>query len=275
MKIHFVKVNPVENMTIFVLDQFPRESHIDISNTLMDYSNVHAEQVGFIEFSKDKSTLRLQMMGGEFCGNATRSLAALMVHNNYPQIQKQDDEYIVHLEASGIAKSIVCIVKILQNPNKYLSKIEMPLPLNVQEIKVNYDEILLKTLKVDLPGITHFIIDKDEIDDKDKFYEIVKRYMADEEYDAFGIMYYDFKENFLEPLVYVKATDSLFWERSCASGTCALGCALSFLEGESIDMDVSQPGGKLKVSVDYKDGNINKLYLDGEVEIVSEGVAYV
>lgn len=52
MKINFIKVNPVENMTLFVLDQIPRKDHIRISNKIMDYSNLHAEQVGFIEASK-------------------------------------------------------------------------------------------------------------------------------------------------------------------------------------------------------------------------------
>lgn len=275
MKIHFVKVNPVENMTIFVLDQIPRRDHIEVSNKLMDYSNVHAEQVGFIEPSNDKSSIRLQMMGGEFCGNATRSLAAFMVHSNYSQIKKSNDKYIVPLEVSGMNKIINCEVQKLQEINRYLSKIEMPLPLSIKEIDIPYENGTIKTTRVNLPGISHFIVDKDKINDKNKLYEIIKENMNNENYDAFGVMYYDFKENFMEPLVYVKATDSLFWERSCASGTCALGCALSFLNNKNIDKDIPQPGGNLKVSVEYKEGSIIKLYLNGEVEIVAEGIAYV
>lgn len=275
MKLHFVKVNPVENMTIFVLDQIPRSEYINISNKLMDYSNIHAEQVGFIEYSRDKTSIRLQMMGGEFCGNATRSLAAFMVHSDYPQIKKDNNKYIIALEVSGMDQLINCEVEKLQGNNKYLSKIEMPVPLSIKEIEVDYNGKLLKTIRVDLPGISHFVVDKKKIDDKDDFYQIIKETMNKEQYDAFGVMYYDFKENFMEPLVYVKPTNSLFWERSCGSGTCALGCALAFIEEKNISTDVIQPGGNLKVSVEYTDGNINKLYLNGEVEIVSEGIAYV
>ncbi|NLC04284.1 MAG: diaminopimelate epimerase [Tissierellia bacterium] len=276
MKLHFVKVNPVENMTIFVLDQIPRENQIDISNKLMDYSSLHAEQVGFIEASKnDNSLIRLQMMGGEFCGNATRSLAAFMVHSQYPQVSKVGDKYMVALEVSGIDEIINCEVENLEKDNLYLSKIKMPLPISVKEMDIHFENTPIHIIRVDLPGITHFIVDKDKVSDKNEFYRIIKKKLSNEKYDAFGIMYYDFNKNFMEPLVYVKATDSLFWERSCASGTCALGCALSYTGKRSIDKDVFQPGGHLKVSVAYENEKITSLYLNGEVEIVSEGIVYV
>ncbi len=276
MKLHYVKINPVENMTIFVLDQIPRKNHIDISNTLMDYSNLHAEQVGFIESSReDSSLIRLQMMGGEFCGNATRSLAAYMVHSHYPQVSKIGDKYMVSLEVSGMDNIINCEVESLQKDNLYLSKIKMPLPLSVKEIKIHYENTPINLIRVDLPGITHFIVDVEKIMDKTEFYEIVKKTMNTEEYDAFGVMYYNYNTNFMEPLVYVKATDSLFWERSCASGSCALGCSLAFMGKRSIDKEIHQPGGNLKVSVGYNEEKIDSLYLNGEVEIVSEGIVYV
>ena len=73
MKLNFVKVNPVENMTVFILDNIGNKKHIEVSKKIMDYSNLYAEQVGFVEnLDRKDSTesVRLQMMGGEFCGNA-------------------------------------------------------------------------------------------------------------------------------------------------------------------------------------------------------------
>lgn len=64
MKLRFVKVNPVENMTLFVLDPVPREEQMNVANKLMKYSNIHGEQVGFIE--REGSYIRLQMMGENF-----------------------------------------------------------------------------------------------------------------------------------------------------------------------------------------------------------------
>ena len=106
MKLRFTKVNPVENMTIFILDSLARENHISIANDLMNYNNLYAEQVGFIEEpmsikGKSLNTLRLQMMGAEFCANATRSLAAYMVYEDHPSINKiNEQEYNVTLEVS-------------------------------------------------------------------------------------------------------------------------------------------------------------------------------
>lgn len=276
MKINFIKVNPVENMTLFVLDQIPRKDHIRVSNKIMHYSNLHAEQVGFIEVSKnDNSLIRLQMMGGEFCGNATRSLAAFMVHNNYPQIKKSGDKFMVPLEVSGVNFIINCKVKELSKENLYDSTIEMPLPLSIKKFYLDFEDNSISVRRVNLPGIAHFIMDKTKINDKEKFYNLIKDKMSKENYDAFGIMYYDYKENFMEPLVYVKSTDSLYWERSCASGCCALGATLSFAIKDSIEKSINQPGGNLKVNVEYKNEKINSIYLSGEVEIVSEGIAYV
>lgn len=276
MKLHFIKINPVGNMTIFILDQIPRKDHVYISKKLMDYSNVHAEQVGFIESStKDKSLLRLQMMGGEFCGNAARSLAAYMAHNNYPQVKRLGKLYEVSLEVSGIDKIIHCKVEKLKKSNTYLSKIEMPLPISIKEMDIHYEENSIKIIKVDFPGIIHFIVDTNKINNKDRFYDVIKETMKDQIYDAFGIMYYNYSDKFMEPLVYVKATDSLFWESSCASGTSALGCALSFADKKSINEDVFQPGGSLRIIVNYDNENINSLYLNGDVKIVSEGIAYI
>ena len=90
MQLEFVKVNPVENMTVFILDEVEKSKHIEIAKKLMDYSNLYAEQVGFVEKMKsedDNIAVRLQMMGGEFCGNATRSLAALFVYYDHKSIK--------------------------------------------------------------------------------------------------------------------------------------------------------------------------------------------
>ena len=97
--------------------------------------------------------------------------------------------------------------------------------------------------------------------------------MDGEKYDAFGIMYYNLRECFLKPLVYVKATDSLLWEKSCASGTAALAVSLTDNEGEH-NYAVKQPGGILEVSTLSKNNEIKDITLSGPVEIVSKGVFY-
>lgn len=280
MKLTFAKVNPVENMTIFVLDPVDSFNHMNIANKLMDYNSLHGEQVGFVEEprslkGKSLNTLRLQMMGGEFCGNASRSLAAYMVYKNHPSIIKSDNHYNVIIEASGSSELLNCEVKSTDKDNIYYSKIKMPTPERVINIDINFEQRQIKLSRVDFSGITHFIVDSNEIEDKESFFLELKKYMHNEEYDAFGIMFYDFKLENLNPLVYVKATDSLYWERSCASGTSALGVALAKEKGDSIERFIRQPGGELRVIVNIDEKNIYEVFLDGEVEIVAEGTVYL
>lgn len=276
MKLNFVKVNPVENMTIFVLDQVPRKDQGDISKKLIDYSSIYGEQVGFVERSKKNDNIRLQMMGGEFCGNATRSLAALLVDRAYRQIQVEDQgTYRVLLETSGMNDLIECRVRRTEIHNEYYSEIKMPNPLGVIERVVNFQGKEIKVIKVEFQGISHFIVDSKEVGDRDRFYLEVKKHMDEGEYEAFGIMYYDYDENFMNPLVYVKPIDSLFWERSCASGTCALTVALTYLESKDSHLDIRQPGGVLTTSISYRDKKVEDIRIDGLVKIVAEGVVYL
>lgn len=273
MKVRFAKVNPVENMTIFVLDNISRDKHLSIANRLMNYNSLYAEQVGFIEEpksikAKSLNTHRLQMMGGEFCGNATRSLAAYMVYDSHPAINKiAEDEYIVTLEVSGSEELLNCNVKKTENESILNSRISMPLPERINKIKINK----IPATRVDFEGISHFIVDSHDIDDKEDFYRTVKRYMENEDYDAFGIMYYDKKKELMEPLVYVRMTNSRFWERSCASGTSAYGIAMAVEKKENISLKVDQPGGFLEVEVKLEAGKVKEVFLNGSVEIVAEG----
>lgn len=280
MKLKVIKVNPVENMTIFVMDKVERSLHMNVANKLMEYGNVYGEQVGFIEEptkaeAKSLNTLRLQMMGGEFCGNATRSLAALMVHLNMEGINKSEDNFKVVLEVSGSNELLHCEVRPTKEEHTYYSKVEMPLPQRISSSNIVFNNTPIDFIRVDFSGISHFIVESGEIEDKEGFFETMKNKTDSEALDAFGIMFYDTEKRFLTPLVYVKATDSKFWERSCGSGTSALGVALAFKRNSDVHEYIKQPGGELEVIVKLHDGKVMSLHLDGEVKIVSEGIAFI
>lgn len=280
MKLNFAKVNPVENMTIFVMDPVDSLKHMDVANKLMDYSNIHGEQVGFVETprtlkGKSLNALRLQMMGGEFCGNATRSLAALMVHLNSTSVTKQDNQYKVSLEVSGSEDLLNCLVRTTDKENVYISKVTMPLPTRISNSAIKFEDKRIDLRRVDFPGITHFIVESNEIVDKEEFFETIKSNLDKEDYDAFGIMFYNTEDKFLTPLVYVRSTDSKYWERSCGSGTTALGVSLAKDKNISIKEYVKQPGGELEITVTLNDGKISELSLDGKVEIIAEGIVFI
>ncbi|QBD86098.1 diaminopimelate epimerase [Clostridium tetani] len=274
MRLRFVKVNPVGNMTIFVTDPVPKELYKDISKKLMQYTNIHGEQVGFLTSSnEEEKIIKLNMMGGEFCGNASRSLGALLLYNNYPYIKNKKDIYEVKLQCSGYEKVLNCEVTPTEVSNLFYSKIDMPIPSKIKLEKLEDYEIY----KVDFSGIFHFVVDINKVENNEKFFNLVKNTMEKNypEYDAFGIMFYNFNKNYLKPLVYVKATDSLFWEESCASGTSAVVSALAYENKENICIGIRQPGGELEATANYVENKVDKITIKGAVEIVAEGIVNV
>lgn len=264
-------------MTIFVVDPIAKKNYEKISKKLMEYGNLYGEQVGFItSSSKDSEVVRLEMMGGEFCGNATRSLGAFLVYNGHPSVKKNEDKYIVNVECSGAEKTLECEVIKTESESIFYSKVDMPIPTKIHQITIEKGE-KYQLQAVHFHGILHFVVDSKKIKEKDEFFKIIKEEvdLNYKEYDAFGIMFYNEEDNYLEPLVYVKNIDSLFWEKSCGSGSCAVAAVLTDKEKKDINIDLSQPGGKIHVSTEYLNGVINNITINGTVEIVAEGIVNV
>ncbi|KJF26695.1 hypothetical protein TZ02_12445 [Clostridium aceticum] len=277
MRLNFVKVNPTENMTIFITDPLPRHLYKQIAKNVMKYGNLCAEQVGFIEkpsLENGEGCMKLHMMGDEFCANATRALAALLVYRQYPAIKQLEGKYIVPLEVSGSQDIIKCEVEITEEINRFISTASIPLHKGLYDFSIEFKGKLLEGTLVEFPGILHLVIKDQEIDDKEEFFREVKNKLYHLEWEALGVMFYDEAASYMEPLVYVKATDSLFWERGCGSGTAAIGVALSHQKQGSIDMMVNQPGGSLQITINFFENKVTNILLKGSVEIVAEGVVY-
>ena len=82
MTIHYLKFSPTGNITILVTTPVPRDRQGEIAARLLAPDCVGGEQVGFIEPPSDpRAAARLQMMGGEFCGNATMSVGAMLARS--------------------------------------------------------------------------------------------------------------------------------------------------------------------------------------------------
>lgn len=286
-QLRFVKYNPNQNMTIFVLDPVDRVDHQKVARQIMDYDHIHGEQVAFIEMAqtdqgKSLGLLRLQMMGGEFCGNASRALASYLVTINHPSIKLMQDHYQVIFEASGLDQPISA--KVWLHPEGFHEvEVQMPLPLAVGRVSVDLgqDERAKSYRRVDFPGISHIIINHGGFSadnpktDQAPLFRAIQTTLKDEPLDAFGLMFYDDKHQAMTPLVYVRATDSLIWERSCASGTAALGVSLSADRRGDLGMQVLQPGGALGVKVLRDQDRVKQILLKGPVKRVAEGWLYL
>lgn len=275
MKLNFIKANPCENMTIFILDPLPREMYPEISKKLMDYNNIHAEQVGFIERpTLSGSCSRLHMMGGEFCGNATRAFAAIMVQKGYSPFEFKDGKHIVPLEASGIEQVLYSEVKQLTD-HSFDVKVKIPVCKSISPFEINHGNINFSGFIVEFDGISHFVVFSDQEKYGEEVLNEAVRKLSPLKCGAFGIMFYNKEKDFMTPLVYVENTKSMVWERGCGTGTAALGAVLSYTTGGSIIKEVFQPGGKIEVITSASKEHISEIYLKGNVSIVAEGEVYI
>jgi diaminopimelate epimerase len=274
MQYEFIKVNPTENMTIFIKSFVNREEQVNLAKKVMAYGNLYAEQVGFIE-NKPDGVVRLQMMGGEFCVNATRSLAAVLVREHHASIREVGGLFKVPIEVSGTEAIHMSEVSATDDYEVYEVSLEMPLHTGYEEITIDYEEGQINGTLVSFDGITHLVVPADNIKSKLDFYHTIVNKLFLPEVEAIGIMFYDDKNSFIEPLVYVRETDTLIWEKGCGSGTAALGIYLTHITGSSVSQSVNQPGGSMTVSTVWSNGRVDKVIIGGKVAIVAEGSVYI
>lgn len=273
MDIQFIKTNPTQNMTILVESLHNRELYQRVASRIMAYDNVFAEQVGFIEASEsERAWARLQMMAGEFCGNATMSLAAVLA---WKRNLKEGDTLEIPLEVSGNNQLLVC--QVTAQENGYLCKLAMPLPLSIETSAIICKGEIFQTTVLRYSGIVHVVLDVHEIDSRTK--EIAQilvesRDLIQEE-AALGIMLYRRQSNEMVPLVYVPGTRTMTWERGCGSGAAAVGTYMAQEAQRDVHLLIKQPGGIVEVWAKYHKGSISQSDIQGHVEISAVGTAFI
>ncbi|RQD71850.1 MAG: diaminopimelate epimerase [Tindallia sp. MSAO_Bac2] len=277
MKLKFYKCSPAENMTVLVWDPVEREQYAEVANEIMEERHLHAEQVGFVTPPVRKSAeiaARLEMMGGEFCANATLSLATVISFREDIQ-EKSEGRKKLKLESSGVKDAMTCFVDKGESPYSRRVSLQIGLPQAVSDVQIVSEEKSVAGMLVELPGIAHLIVDRGNVENPESFFEDALKQLEEKKFDALGIMFFDERKMHLEPLVWVRATNSLFWEKGCGSGTAALGIAKASKEKESVDLNINQPGGVLGISVKWQGKAVKEAWLSGDVKIVAEGFTYL
>ena len=237
--------DPTGNKTILVETPVPERERKTVAERLMALEPT-AEQLGFLSDGGEAYDISLQMAGGEFCGNATMSAAAhfARVHGI--------TEGRVTVRVSGAEKPVRVCVK--QNGDSTLGSVYMPLPLSIEEVKLDGYRLPL----VRLPGISHLI--SDGLLSREEAAQRIRDWCSALDCDCLGIMLYEGER--LTPLVFVPAVDTLFWENSCASGTAAIGAWLQKKQGGRVEASFTQPAGVLRV-----EANGETLVLQGSVRL--------
>lgn len=253
MKMKIRVANPAGNITVFVMDKVQREDYAKISAQILDRKELHAEQVGFIE--QEGKAVHMQMMGGEFCGNATRSFAYLL-----SMLSDEKPEEVL-VDVSGSDRPLKAEI----NPEKGTSRVEMPLPVDRKELRLG-EKAVYPVVVFD--GICHIIAEGAPGEQ-----ELVDRLIAEAEKicpcEAYGVMF--LQKEHMVPVVYVKETDSMVWESSCGSGSMGAAVYLSEQEKDgSFVYRLHQPGGVIEASVCKENGKVISCKMGGPVEISGE-----
>ena len=215
------------------------------------------EQVGFFLPGHDGFDAGLFMAGGEFCGNASMSAAALYAINKGAvpgekssvvlRVSGTPDPVIVELECTGT--------------NAFKGRVSMPEALDITEAEIP-DEPDMKVPVVLMPGIVHAIVPESfGIGKAEKVLPIM---CAKLNADAMGMMLIDEAMTRITPVVYVPSAGTLVRENSCASGTAAVGAYIAADSAQHTRKSFSEPGGTLTAEA-FPHGSI---FIEGNVVLV-------
>ena len=248
MLVDYIVANPTGNITVLVTTPVDTGSRFEVVQEMFNKVPT-CEQVGFITVINN-STIKLEMMGGEFCGNATISTAAYLASVTDLQPNQQA---VINVESSGIDHQVPVIIKCLSD-NSYVGTLEMPTPTITY-----YDGCPL----VKLDGISHLLVPAGNLS-VEELETSIKRIAAELGTLALGIVQYEEDNNgaTIVPLVYVPASDTLVWENGCASASIAVGYYRYMQNNANSNTDVLQPGGTIRISVEN-----NRVLLTGNVHL--------
>lgn len=252
MKIEYEILKPSGNDTALVrgIDFSDKQKKIINDEIMKKHKNV--EQVGFIS----NTSYELQMAGGEFCGNATRSAAFCYLkgkEGNIKIIVNKDKELNAGVTEEGKAWTEIPLYEKddwIEKPSNGIYIVKMD-GMRTIVIKPHIAENYLKQNK----------------DLQSEGMRLIKDYKL-ENNKAVGVM---ICENVgekikIHPIVWVRDANTLFYETACGSGTTAVGIVQAYEKNNSAIMDIIQPSGmSITVKIKYSNNKIEKAIIEGEV----------
>jgi histidine racemase len=256
----FVVAYPSGNTTAIIFDNLESIDKKQLNEAILKtwkakYPDLpEIEQCCFIEKpSNPKSIARMQMFGGEFCGNASRSAVWLLTEGrNSPG----------YIEVSGTKELLAFQVKDRE------VTIEMPLPKYAKLVRSVPEGTL-----VQLDGITQLVV----TDKTQRPRTLLTTLLKDGKYSlaeqpAVGVSYYDKSSGRADFCVWVNTVDTIFDETACGSGTCAIGISLAVEAQNSVSLPVIQPSGEtITTQAIFENGCVTRSSIAGKVRILYDG----
>lgn len=246
MKLNTLRADPAGNITLFVLDPVPRRDRAGLAARLMALPGTDTEQVGYVCPPVMGGAGRLEMAGGEFCGNAARAFGMLTA-------QRLGGASQVRVEVSGCEGPVTVEV----DWSNRTARAEMPLPRSVRRME-SHPGIL-----VDLGGIAHLVVE--DVPPSREFFDRAEPLLRDiPGLEAYGVIFLEGET--MTPLVKVPAAGTLVWEGSCGSGSLAAAVAQSRDDGPFVRKYV-QPAGTVEASVTRRNGEVVSAWIGGPVNL--------
>ena len=252
--------DPTGNITALVEDSVDIPMQPAAASELMRL-HPEVEQVGFVSSSPAGSPLigELRMAGGEFCGNASMSAAALLQMKQMRECgsdPSKEETVTVFLKASGAGKPVKITLK-RETEDSFRASIRMPEAKGIENIPLSFGAMSGRIPLVRMEGISHLIIEPSSaffplLSDREAAGKAVRKWCGEIGADGLGLMFLNGSGSGLQmtPLVYVPGSGTVFWEHSCASGSSAAGMFLADKTGRKQTVTLHEPGGSLAVTSD-------------------------
>lgn len=244
MLVSYVKADPSGNTTVLVESPVAEPLRPALTRALLELMP-EAEQLGYVS-PCGQADIRLDMSGGEFCGNASLSAAALHF------LRSGKSEGRVSVSVSGSPEPVTVELRQLDE-GLYSGSVDMPRPLSVGKHSFPGPEGPMELPVVVYPGISHVIITRGLSEQQAE--ELIAPWCRLLEAEALGLMLFEPEGMKLRPLVWVPGSGTLFWEHSCASGSSAVGTWLAQSSREPAKLSLHQPGGCIGISA-HPDGSV-------------------
>lgn len=251
-ELKIIRANPAGNTTLLIEGLVQKEDYAQLGAALLQEKGLEAEQAGFICLPQCGGAGRLEMSGGEFCGNASRAFGYYLAQ------QQGRGSGSISIEISGCEN----LIDVEFDCRAGIAYAAMPLPDSIKEIEIPE---LGKFPLVCFSGIWHVIAHR--IPAKiETFLQIREAVMTAASPNAFGVMFLDETCTRMTPIVYVRGPETVCWESSCGSGSTAVAFWLAGKKNQNF-FRFEQPGGVLEVKIQRSSAKIDKLVMGGQLTL--------
>ena len=252
MRIRYIPADPAGNLTALVLTAVAPERRAALAAQLMARCPEGFEQAAFIDEASLFGPLpRMDMMGGEFCGNASRAFGW------YAASRRGLGETQIDVSVSGAAAP----VRVQLDPQRGCAYADMPLPVCCVRVAAAGREADV----VRMEGIDHAVVEGAEPSG-----ELARAMLAAmPPAPAQGVLFV--RGQRMTPFVYVAATGTGVWESSCGSGSVALAWLLGRGRADgAYAFAFDEPGGRVEVRTQVAQGRVVRAMMGGGVRIGGE-----